>query len=175
MAVNANYFFILITILLASILLLFKPTPVTNTIEDNVEVAELELRNFTLYELGIDGLKEIMIGRYGFRYGDRIEIEDIDYTNSSQDHRNNMQADFGIYNNKNLITLEGNVRYYREDGLKFRSDLAVINKNDESITAVGPFTMEKNTDKAHGTDLFYDSKNGITKAKDVTAFYTLTD
>ncbi len=175
MAINANYFFILITILLASILLLFKPTPVTNTIEDNVEVAELELRNFTFYELGIDGLKEIMIGRYGFRYGDRIEIEDIDYTNSSQDHRNNMQADFGIYNNKNLITLEGNVRYYREDGLKFRSDLAVINKNDESITVVGPFTMERNTDKAHGTDLFYDSKNGITKAKDVTAFYTLTD
>jgi len=175
MAINANYFFIIVSLVLLSILLLFRPTPVTQTIEDNADIAELELRNFTLYELGVDGLKEIMIGRYGFRYGDRIEVEDIDYTNSSKEHRNNLQADFGIYNNKDLITLEGNVRYYREDGMKFKTDTALINKKDESITAVGPFTLHKESDNAHGTDLFYDSKNGLIKAKNVTAFYTLTE
>lgn len=175
MAISANYFFIAIALVLASILIFFKPMPVTNTIEDNAEVAELELRNFTLYEIGVDGLKDIMIGHYGYRYGDRIEVEEIDYTDSSGDQRNNLQADFGIYNNKDLITLEGNVRYYREDGMKFRSDKAVINQVDESITAVGPFTMDKLADHVVGTDLFYDSKNGLTKAKDVTGFFTLTE
>ncbi len=174
MAVNVNYFFIFIALVLAAMLLFFQPDPVRQTIEDNAQVAELELRNFTLYELGVDGLKDIMIGRYGFRYPDRIEVEDIDYTDSTRQQRNNLQADFGVYDNKDLITLEGNVRYYREDGMKFRSDKAVINKEDESIHAVGPFTMTRGSDSFVGTDLYYDSKQGRTEAKSVTALFTLT-
>ena len=42
MAINANYFFIIVFLVLLSILLLFRPTPVTNTMEDNADVAELE-------------------------------------------------------------------------------------------------------------------------------------
>ncbi|MGB5965420.1 MAG: LPS export ABC transporter periplasmic protein LptC [Sulfurimonadaceae bacterium] len=175
MAISANYFFIAVALILAAILLFFQPVPIKNTMKDNVEVAELELRNFTLYELGVDGLKDIMIGHYGFRYGDRIEVEEIDYTDNTGTLRNNLQADFGVYNNKDLITLEGNVRYYREDGMQFRTNKAVINQIDESITAIGPFTMDKQTDNVVGTDLFYDSKNGLIKAKDVTGFFTLTE
>ncbi len=175
MAISANYFFIAIGLILASILLFFQPVPVTNTMEDNVEVAELELRNFTLYELGPEGLKDILIGRYGYRYGNRIEVEEIDYTDSAGNNRNNLQADFGIYDNKDLITLEGNVRYYREDGMRFKTDQAVINQAEETITAPGPFTMDKATDNVVGIKLFYDSKNGRTKAKNVTGIFTLTD
>jgi lipopolysaccharide assembly outer membrane protein LptD (OstA) len=116
-----------------------------------------------------------MIGHYGFRYTDRIEVEEIDYTDNAGKQRNNLQADFGVYNNKDLITLEGNVRYYREDGMKFRSNVAVINQVDESITAAGPFTMNKFSDNVVGTDLFYDTKNGLTRAKDVTSIFTLTE
>ncbi|MDA3946186.1 MAG: LPS export ABC transporter periplasmic protein LptC [Helicobacteraceae bacterium] len=175
MAISANYFFIAIGLLLTAILLFFQPIPIKDTMADNVNVAELELRNFTLYELGSDGLKDIMIGHYGFRYTDRIEVEEIDYTDNAGKQRNNLQADFGVYNNKDLITLEGNVRYYREDGMKFRSNVAVINQVDESITAAGPFTMNKFSDNVVGTDLFYDTKNGLTRAKDVTSIFTLTE
>ncbi len=96
-------------------------------------------------------------------------------TDSTGKQRNNLQADFGIYNNKDLITLEGNVRYYREDGLKFKSDVAVIHQANETIRVVGPFTMDKDADNVVGTDLFYDSKSGLSTAKDVTGFYTLTE
>ncbi len=175
MAISVNYFFIFIALVLASILLFFKPMPIKETLEDGAEVAELELRNFTLYELSTDGLKDIMIGHYGFRYGDRTEVEEIDYTDSIGDQRNNLQADYGVYNNKDLITLEGNVRYYREDGMRFKSDVAVIDQINETITAVGPFSMDRDEDNVVGTDLFYDSKKGLSNAKDVTGFFTLTE
>ena len=175
MAVSANHFFIVIALLLAAILLFFQPTDVEERTFGDLEVAELELHNFTLYELDVNGLKDIMIGRKGVRYGDRIEVVDIDYTDSSQALQNNLQADYGIYNNKDLITLKGNVRYYREDGMQFRSDEAVINQKEETIATVGPFKMDKLNDNVVGTDLFYDTKRGITKAKEVTGFFTLPE
>jgi len=171
MALNANHFFIFIVMLLSVILYFFKPTDIVQS--DVGEVPQLELRNFTLYELGTDGLKDIMLGRQGLRFDDRIDVLDIDYTDSTRSLRNNIQADFGRYNNKNLITLEGNVRYYREDGMRFNAEKAIIDHKKESITVVGPFTMRKFRDKVTGSDLFYNTKSGYTEAKSVTGVFDL--
>jgi len=171
MAISANYFFITVAFLLAAILYFFKPMEMEERIEK--EVAQLELHNFTLYEIGVDGLKDIMIGRNGLRFEDRIEIKDIDYTDSTRSLQNNIQADFGRYNNRDIITLEGNVRYYREDGLTFSSDRAVIHQKEETIDVDGPFTLHKDGESAVGTNLFYDSKNGLSKAKNVTGIFEL--
>lgn len=174
MAINANYFFVIIALILTAILLIFEPMPMKSTLQEGVEVPELELRDFTLYEMGEDGLKNIMIGHYGFRYSDRIEVEEIDYTDRIGEQRSNLQADFGVYDNKDLITLEGNVRYHREDGMKFQSNKAVINQADETIKTLGPFTMDREADHVVGTDLYYDSKNGRITAKETTGLFTLT-
>ena len=175
MALNANYFFIAIASILLAILLLFKPVEIKPMNNDGKEIAELELRNFTLYELDVEGLKDVMIGRKGYRFKDRIEVEDIDYTDSTRSLQNNVQADFGVYTGEKLITLEGNVRYYREDGMKFRSDKAIINQDEETITTIGPFKMDKFADNVVGDDLFYDTKKGLSTAKDVTGVFTLTE
>ena len=175
MAISANHFFIAIAIVLASILLFFKPTKLEQPLSHKTEVAELELHNFTLYEVGLNGLKDIMVGREGFRYKDRLEVNDINYTDSSRKLQNNLKADFGYYNNKNLITLEGNVRYYREDGLNFVTNKAIIHQNEETITTVGPFTMDRLSDEVVGKDLFYDTKKGRSTAKQVTGVFQLKD
>lgn len=173
MAVNANHFFIMIALLLAVILFIFEPTELKESALNSEEVAELEMSNFTLYELDESGLKNIMIGRKGFRYSDRIEVIDIDYTDSTQALQNNLQADTGIYDNENLITLEGNVRYYRDDGMKFVTNRAMINQSEETIETDGRFKMNKHTNNVVGSNLFYDTKNGLTRAEMVTGFYTL--
>ena len=175
MAISANHFFVGIALVLAAILFLFEPDLVVEQKKDGKEIAELELRNFTIYELDVIGLQNIMIGREGYRFKDRIEVKDIDYTDSTHALQNNVQADFGVYRGEDLITLEGNVRYYREDGMKFRSDRADINQTEETITAIGPFKMDKFADNVVGDDLFYDTKNGLSKAKNVTGFFTLTE
>ena len=169
MALNANHFFIAVALILSSVLFFFQPMQIEESAKG--EIAQLEMRNFTLYELGVDGLKDIMIGRDGLRFEDRIEIRDIDYTDSTRSLQNNLQADFGLYDNKELITLEGNVRYYREDGMKFRTEKALVHQKKETITAVGPFTLEKGTERAVGTNLFYDTKNGLSRAENVTGIF----
>ena len=175
MAISANHFFIAIALILASILFLFKPTKLDESMNTKGEIAELELHNFTLYEVGLEGLKDIMVGKEGFRYKHRLEVNDINYTDSSRKLQNNLLADFGRYNNKNLITLEGNVRYHREDGLRFVSNKAIVHQQKETITTIGPFTMNRLADKVVGKDLFYDTKKGHSTAKQVTAVFQLKD
>jgi len=174
MAINANNFFVFIALILGSILFFFEPVEIKEQKQDGEEIPELELRNFTLYELDVNGLKDVMIGQIGYRFKDRIEVEEIDYTDRTRELQNNVQADFGVYRGDDLITLEGNVRYYREDGMKFRSDKAHINQKEETITADGPFKMDKFADNIVGNNLFYDTKKGLSRAKDVTGVFTLT-
>jgi len=175
MAISANHFFIGIAVILAAILFLFKPVEIKEQTKVRGEVPALELRTFTLYELDINGLKDVMIGQIGYRFKDRIEVKDIDYTDSTRSLQNNVLADFGVYNGKDLITLEGNVRYYREDGMKFRSNKAVIDQKEETITAIGPFEMDKLADNVVGDDLFYDMEKGLSKANNVTGIFTLIE
>jgi len=173
MAVNANHFFIMIALLLAAILFVFKPTVLTNSDHIGEELAELEMRNFTLYELDESGLNNIMIGSKGFRYDNRIEVIDIDYTDSTQAQQYNLQADTGIYDNKNLIVLEGNVRYYRDDGMRFVTKKAKIYQSEETLETDGHFRLNQHTNNVVGNNLFYDTKNGLSKAETVTGLYTL--
>jgi len=175
MAISANHFFIGIAVILAAILFLFKPVEIKEQTKVRGEVPALELRTFTLYELDVNGLKDVMIGQIGYRFKDRIEVKDIDYTDSTRSLQNNVLADFGVYNGKDLITLEGNVRYYREDGMKFRSNKAVIDQKEETITAIGPFKMDKLADNVVGDDLFYDMEKGLSKANNVTGIFTLIE
>ena len=175
MGIDANYFFLAIATVLLAILLFFKPTKMAEMTHDGEEVPALELHNFTLYELDTHGLKDIMSGRKGYRYSKRLEIEDINYTDSTHTLRNNLLSDYGVYNNIDLITLKGNVRYHREDGMHFVTNKAIINQKKETIDTRGPFTLYKQADIVVGNDLYYDSKNGLTKAKDVTGIFELDE
>ena len=175
MAVSANTFFVVIALILGSILLFIRPQELQVTDHSNEDIAEMELRNFTLYELDTDGLRNIMLGKYGFQYKDRIEVEEIDYTDSTRSLRNNILADYGVYNNVDIITLEGNVRYYREDGMILTTDEALIDQSKETILTPGPFKIEQNNDNVVGNKLYYDRKAGTTNAKTVTGYFTLED
>ena len=171
MAVNVNYLFLVIGLLLAAILFLFEPSEVPKKHQKGEGVADLELHQFTRYDLTLEGLKDVMVGKDAKRYKDRIEIDEIDYTDNSRKLKNNITANFGVYNNINLITLEGNVRYHREDGLRFKTERAIIHQKDETIVTKGPFVMTKEDDVVTGEDLFYDSKNERSHATDVVGVY----
>ncbi len=175
MGLDANYFFLVIGAILLAILLFFQPTKVQDLPHSNKELPALELHNFTLYELDQNGLKDIMKGKKGYRFTKRLEIADINYTDSTHTLRNNLLADYGVYNNVDLITLKGNVRYHREDGMHFVTNKAIVNQKKETIDTRGPFTLYKQEDIVIGKDLYYDSKKGLSRAKDVTGLFELDE
>lgn len=171
MALNANTFFIVIFTILVSIWIFFQPKH--TQYQETGEIPQLELHNFTLYEVNQTGLKNILAGREGYRYEDRLEVNDINYTDSTKVLKNNITAKFGIYDNVDIITLKGNVRYYREDGLSFQTQEARISQSKELITTDGAFVIQRGKDLFRGTKLFYDYQNSDIKAKRVSGVYTL--
>ena len=175
MGLNANYFYLLTGLVLLGVYVGFKPMELPEDLTHKGEVAELELSHFTMYKVDKTGLQNIMIGKKGFQYKNRLEIKDINYTDSTKKFRSNLKADFGTYDKVDLITLQGNVRYYREDGVRFNSKQARLKQKEETIYVDGRFKLHKFADNVVGDHLFYDTKHGVSRAKNVIGYYTVAD
>ena len=167
---NVNLFFLIITLGLMSIYLLFRPMVIEK--EEREEIALLDLKQFTVYALEQGGLQSIMQGSSGERYSSRYEVRDANFTDNSHEYTQNMVSDFALYQGDN-VNLEGNVHYQRADGLAFMSEEAYYNQKRGVAKTKGPFTLVQNQDKMQGTGLYYNSNNGKIRAKKVTGIYNI--
>ncbi len=169
---NATAFFTLIALILSGIFFFFKPMEIKEL--EHKEIAQLELTNFTLYELTENGLKTTLSGLKGERFSDRYESEQISFTDTSKEYTQNMTADYGVYH-ENVVYLSGNVHYGREDGLEFTSDEASYRQDDATIRTEGSFSISRDSDHFSGRKLLYDSKKEHISAEDIRSSYTITD
>jgi LPS export ABC transporter protein LptC len=169
---NANYFFLLIGAVLLAVLVFFKPMR-TQT-EITKEVAQIELFDFILYELDRQGLRNVLSGSIGNRFTDRYVIQDVNFTDNTKKYVENMRSDEGVYQH-NVVTLEGNVRYHREDGIYFNSDKATFDQNRSIARTHGPFVMTQGEDRVQGENLFYNSDSGKIKAQNVSGVYMFNE
>jgi len=167
-----NIFFVLITLLLLSILFIFKPLDIKQ--QKFVDVPQFKLLSFTMHELNRQGLVTLMKGTQGIKYSDRYVIHDIDYTDNSKEYVANMKANHGVYKNE-IVKLKGDVRYVREDGLIFESLEATHNKKSGVSHTDGDFTIYQNNDIIIGTKLVYDNINDKIKARTVNGKYQLKE
>ncbi|MEA3373563.1 MAG: LPS export ABC transporter periplasmic protein LptC [Campylobacterota bacterium] len=167
---NVNYFFSILTLGLIAVFMLFRPMVIEK--QEKKEIALLDLKKFTVYELKQSGLQSVMKGSSGERYDNRYEVYDANFTDNSHAYLQNMVSDFARYQGEKVY-LERNVHYARADGLSFMSDEAFYNQKKGVAKTKGPFTVVQNQDKIDGTALYYNSKKGIVKAKKVTGYYTL--
>lgn len=169
---SANYFFIFIGLVLLLVLTYFRPMQIQTEITE--EVAQLELLDFTLHELDQQGLRNVLSGSKGNRFVDRYVIEDVNYTDNTKLYVENMRSDTGVYKG-NVVTLEGNVRYHRQDGIYFNSDKATFDQNHSVARTQGPFVLTKEADSVRGENLFYNSDSGKIKAQNVTGVYMINE
>jgi len=115
------------------IFFLFKPL---NIKEQNfTDIPLFELETFILYELNTQGLATLMIGTEGIRYANRYQIKDIDYTDNSKQYIANMKAKHSIYQDE-IVHLNGDVVYSREDGLVFTTQEIEYNKKHPSLIRI---------------------------------------
>jgi LPS export ABC transporter protein LptC len=169
---SANYFFLSVGAVLLLILLLFRPMQ-TQT-EVTQEVAQLELFDFVLHELDQQGLRNVLSGSEGKRFTDRYVIKDVNYTDNTKKYVENMRSDTGVYKG-NVVTLEGNVRYHRKDGIYFNSEKATFDQNQSVARTHGKFVLTRVSDRVQGDDLYYNSDSGKIKAQNITAFYRINE
>jgi len=168
--VNINLFFIIIIGLLLSVFVFFKPLKID--LPDHKEIAQLELKNFQIYEVNEKGVKSLLEGLRGKRYENRYEVIDVTFKDASKEFIQVMHADHGRYQD-DVIYLKDNVIYAQDNNMTFKSDEAIYDVNTSLVTTQGAFVMTSNQNYFKGQKLkFYTKKNKIL-AKNISGLYQL--
>lgn len=169
---NINTFFIIILTGLGMIYIFFKPLHIKK--QKFVDVPQFELTSFTMYELDKEGLKTLMNGTKAIKYSNRYTINDINYTDNAKSYRANMIAKYGIYKN-NVVKLNGNVIYKREDGLTFKTQKARYNRVSKVAITNTKYIMFMGKDKVTGTYLRYNTLTKNMKSKNIIVNYEIKE
>jgi len=169
---SVTTFYLLIGAVLGSIFLFFKPLHVD--IASPGELAQIELERFRVYEVSSEGVKTILGGRHASRFPDRYEVDDLNLTDRSEGHVETMQANKGIYKEP-LISLAGDVRFRRDDGVMFETAQADYNQTSGAVRAPGDFVLWQAQDRVDGTDLRYNTISGDVTAKRIVGVYTMKE
>ena len=141
---------------------------------DQKEIPQLEITNFTIYDLDKTGLISLFNGAKGFRYKDRYEVSDINYTDNSKEYISSLTSAFGVYKDFK-VNMSGDVVYKRDDGLTFKSDNGQYDQKTGVFTTKSKYVSYRNNDKISGEELMFDNKNGHTTSKNVDATYEIKD
>lgn len=154
------------------IFLFFKPLDIKK--QEFVDVPLLDIDKFTMYEFDTEGLQTVMIGQRTLRYSDRYTVENIDFTDHSENFIANMKADEGLYKGDE-VDLKGNVAYYREDGLAFESPTLLYNTKTTIATTDDDFIAYHGASAMHGHTLIYDANITKMVSKNVLIKYQLKE
>lgn len=170
---NINSLFALVLVLLLSIYIPFKQRVAPND-DSQDEVALLNMSNFTMYEMDKVKLTSMLMASDGARYANRYLLKDINYTDNSKELMANILSKNGIYKDE-LLTLNGDVFYKREDEITFKSQSATYDKKNSSFSTKENFeaTMQKNV--AYGSEIEYNNETKKLKSKDVYVIYKIED
>jgi len=137
-----------------------------------IDVPLFELTSFTLQEFNTEGLQTIMSGNSAIRYSDRYSVVNIDYTDNSKEYIANMRARHGLYKDE-IIELEEDVVYSREDGFTFETSRAVYDKKTTIAVADADYVSYKDKNVVNGSYVKYNNSLNRVESKNVTAIYQL--
>jgi hypothetical protein len=165
-----NHFFGLIAMILAGTYLFFKPDVIKTP--DYREIAQLDLKNFTLYEMDRSGLTRKLQGKQGRRFSDRYEVTGVTFVDTTGTLRKEMESGAGR-STADTLTLYDGVLIRRSDGSVVRADTVTYDKAHKQITGNDGFDIVYGPHRFSGTNLRYDMEHGILKADNIAATYRL--
>ncbi len=151
---------------------LFEPMKLKESKLD--EVAQFSLSSFTLYELDKIGLITLMKGSEAIRYEDRYIVKNIDYSDNSKEYIINIKAKNGLYKG-DIVYLDGDVKFEREDGLNFFSQEVTYNKITDIAVSEVDYVSYMGLNQVRGSEIIHDNKNNTIKSKNVYAIYDMQE
>ncbi|HQS66042.1 MAG TPA: LPS export ABC transporter periplasmic protein LptC [Sulfuricurvum sp.] len=167
---SINFFFVVVLSLLVGMFVYFKP--ITLMDETREEAPKFELESFIVYEINTMGIDRLFEGDHGKRFEDRYEVSSAKFSNNSKALFESISANEALYKD-DIITLEGNVHYVREDGLEFRSSEGKYDTPHSLVSTRGGFIITQNNNKVNGTQLLLNTQHHTVSANAVSGSYQL--
>ena len=165
-----KYFFVAIFAIFAAIYLLFKPLELAQS--KSGEIASLNIFDFTMYEFSAIGLSSILKGVEANRFSDRYTIKSPIYTDNTGEFLSHLSSIDGLYKN-DILYLNKDVKYTRDDGLKYFSQEATYDTKSKIATTKKDFEAFMGKNRAIGDDLKYNNEKNTLKAKNVFITYNI--
>ncbi|MDP2850699.1 MAG: LPS export ABC transporter periplasmic protein LptC [Sulfuricurvum sp.] len=167
---SINLFFVLIVGFLMGMYVYF--TPDNSLTQDMGEIPKIELSNFTLYEISHKGIDHILSGDEGKKFDEYYVITSAKFSDNTKNLFQSIRSDDAEYRN-DIIQLDGNVHYVREDGLEFRSHEGSYNTQKSLVQTQGSFVITQNANRVEGTRLLYNTELDTVSANQVRGSYQL--
>jgi len=164
--VELTLFAIVALMLLIAINIEIKNDPYKN-IQPNKKSSEIN--NFTQFEVNATSLLHTLKATNAYEINKKWHIKDANITNSNI---KSLTAKKSVYTQDKII-LQDNVKAIKYDGLIYKSQKAIYNTKNKELKTPENFTIKRNVDIVSGKELFYDTKNKVTKAKDVNGTFIL--
>jgi len=169
---NINLFFMIVSFGLLMIFVLFKPLDIKK--KEFVDVPIFEVKSFSVYELNAKGLNDVIIADSGIRYDDRYEFSNINYTDKTKEYISNMKAQKGLYKG-DVIEFSGDVNYFRDDGLSFKTQKVRYNKRTKTASTKDKYIAYMGENRVTGSSLVYNANLKKFNSLDVRAIYKLNE
>ena len=154
------------------IFLFFKPLNIKH--QEFIDVPQLEVKEFTMYEFVLDGLKTFASGSSATKYDDRFIVKDINYTDKSKKYTANMHAKNAMYKDDKII-LTDDVVYSRENGFIFKTQRVSYDKNSSTAISDVGYSAKIGKNVVHGTYIKYNNLLNKVYSKNIDAIYQLQE
>ncbi len=167
-----THFYIVLFLFSISLFVFLQPESYVKNKDE--QVAQLEIEDFSVFEINTQGVKSVLSGTSGQQFSTHYQVENAHYIENKKDFSEHLYSDVGRFE-KDVAYLNDNVRFFREDGLSFESNYAVYNTKKESLYVKDSFILTQNENIIYGKELHYDTVSGQLSAQGVDANYYLED
>jgi len=129
-----------------------------------------EFKDYTYYDIDVNGVDEYLVSDSAYHYDDRDEIHTITYFKRGKVGIDRLRSEtatiYGTHTDFN-----GSVTYLQRDGYKLISKDVRYNDKNGSITGNNPFTVTSDHGDFNGSKFEIDIKKRVLKADNIRSTY----
>lgn len=168
-------FFLILLVITIFALFSFKPRGEVFADVDSVDIAKIDVHNFTMHQMKKDIIDTLIEGEDATQYQGYEVFKNVAVSRSLEDGLFETISSKYVHREKDIYNFSKGVNYKRSDGFVFYSQAGVLDVDKEFFKGKGSFELYNKDGKVRGRDIIYDKKNSMIFAQKIQAEALLED
>ncbi|WP_104697952.1 MULTISPECIES: hypothetical protein [unclassified Helicobacter] len=162
-------FFLVLLFITIFALFSFKPRGEVFADVDGVDIAKIDVHNFTMHQMKKDVIDTLIQGQDATQYQGYEVFKNITVSRSLENNLIETISSKYVHRKKDIYSFYDGVDYKRSDGFAFYSQAGVLNLDRELFKGKGNFRLRNKDGNVRGKDIVYDRKNAMIFAQKIQA------